>query len=230
MVAVVREWTSGTPGATKGPSARVAELIKRAQGQAAERNYRGAASSYRVAISLEPGNAEAKAWLERHEQFETLRDRGRMQYRDKQFDQALQSLDDARRIDPDRFSFEKLEALAKEISDAIGHAPEEQLQPVREALIAYLKGDSAQAVKLLEPLAANAALDARVRKHVFAYLGAAYGDLAILARRDAERADLKGKALELFVRLIALEPDYQLRDSLISPKIREMLEEARVKR
>jgi hypothetical protein len=102
---------------------------------------------------------------------------------------------------------------------------------VREALIAYLQGDAARARSLLEAIAGgSAALDVRVRAHVFAWLGVTYADLSLTVRDEAERADLRARAMDQFRQLVAAQPDYQLRDSLISPRVRELLEEVRSKR
>jgi hypothetical protein len=84
---------------------------------------------------------------------------------------------------------------------------------------------------VLEPIAANGGtLDPRVRAHALAFLGVAYADLSLASRDDAERASLRSKAVEQFRALLAIQPEYQLRESLISPKVREMLDEARVRK
>jgi tetratricopeptide (TPR) repeat protein len=218
------------PPAESAGAERARELVKRAQAQVASGNYREAASLFKQAQSLDPKNADAAAWVETSTAFEELRDRGRQLHSEGKLNEAMQTLEDARRRDAQRFTAEGLDAIVKRIADEIGHLPEEQIKPVRAALIAYLQGDVARAVSMLEPLAANPALDPRARAHVHAYLGAAYGDLALSVRADTERADLRRKALEQFRQLIAVQPEYRMSEMLISPRIRELLAEARTKR
>ena len=117
------------------------------------------------------------------------------------------------------------------ITCQLGTLPEEQVAPVRAALVAYLRGDAASARTQLEEIAVRAdTLDPRVRAHVLAWLGVAYADLAITARAEAERAELRARALERFGQLLATEPGYEFRDRLISPQILELLNQARTKK
>jgi tetratricopeptide (TPR) repeat protein len=216
----------GTTGGQK-----VRDLLRRAGERAAAHDYRTAVGLYGQALNADPNNAEAKSWLEANAQYEKQREAGTSLYKGGQLNEALEALENARRQNPERFTFEKLDELVKEIGDKLGSLPEEQAGPVRSALVAYLKGDAAAARTQLEAIAARAdTLDPRVRAHVFAWLGVAYADLAITARAEAERAELRARALERFGQLLSTEPGYQFRDSLISPQIREIFNAARLKR
>jgi tetratricopeptide (TPR) repeat protein len=210
---------------------KVRELIRRAQERVASRDYRAAVGFYGQALNADPGNAEATSWLQSNAQFEQMRDSGRTLYQEGQFSQALEALENARRQNEQRFTEEQLDQLIEAITRKLGDLPEDQVAPVREALIAYLQGDAARARSLLEAIAGgSAALDVRVRAHVFAWLGVTYADLSLTVRDEAERADLRARAMDQFRQLVAAQPDYQLRDSLISPRVRELLEEVRSKR
>jgi tetratricopeptide (TPR) repeat protein len=212
-------------GATKSGS-----VLERARSAAAAHRYADAATLYRSLLDTKD-QAEAKAWLDVHTRFVDLRDRARKLTDDGQFDLARQALDDARRQSEERFKAERLDELLAAIDKKAGVLPEDHAAPLRAALVAYLQGDASRARALLEPIAAGgAAVDARVRVPALAYLGAAYADLSFAARGDAERTDLRSKAVERFKELLTLQPGYQLSESLVSPRVREILEQVRVKR
>ena len=214
-----------------GNAEKARELIKQAQDRISARDYRGAGTLYRQAAGLDPQNAEAAAWIEASAQFESLRDRGQQLQREGKLPEAMQTLEDARRRDEQRFVAEGLDALVKRIADKLGDLPEAQLAPIRAALVAYLQGDVAGAAAKLEPLAGGSMpLDPRARAHVHAYLGAAYADLSLAARAETDRNDLRQKALAQFQQLVALQPEYRLSEMLISPPIRALLDQARTKR
>jgi tetratricopeptide (TPR) repeat protein len=219
---------SGPPANKDAERAR--DLINRAQGQIAQRNYSEAEALYRQAATLDPQNADAAAWLENSREFASLRDRGRQLFRENKLQEARQAFNEARQRDEQRFGAEGLESLLKQIEDVLGKAPAMDLTPVRTALVAYLQGDVNRAASLLEPLAGNASLDAGVRAHVFAFLGAAYADQSLSVRSDGERSALRQKALDQFRRLIDLQPGYRLSEGLVSPRVREILDEARTRR
>jgi tetratricopeptide (TPR) repeat protein len=212
-------------------SQKVRDLLRQAQERVANRDYPAAIGYYGQVLNVDPNNVEAKSWLDRNAQFQKMRDSGKSFYQGGQLDAAVESLENARLQDPDRFAFEKLDAILDEIHKRLADLPEDQIAPVRSALAAYLRGDPERARNELETIAGReATLDPRVRAHVFAWLSVAYADLAISARAEAERADLRAKAIERFKQLLAAEPNYQLRDRLISPQILQLLNEARGKR
>jgi tetratricopeptide (TPR) repeat protein len=219
------------PPPPAGNAEKARDLIKSAQAQVAARNYAAARKLYQQAAGLDPQNADAAAWIETSTQFESLRDRGQELQRQGKLSEAMQTLEDARRRDEQRFVVEGLDGLLKRIADRLGDLPEAQLAPIRTALVAYLQGDVASAASMLEPLAAGTTpLDPRARAHVHAWLGAAYADLSLAARADEERTDLRQKALAQFQQLVALQPEYRLSEMLISPPIRALLDQARSKR
>ena len=209
---------------------KIRNLLDRARAAAAANRYAEAANLYKNVMSLEE-NAEAKAWLDGQTRFIALRERARAQFKNGQFDLARQALDEARRQDEARFTYEKLDELLASIDEKLGALPEEHAAPLRAAVVAILRGDAGRARDILEPIAANGeSLDPRVRVHALAFLGVAYADLSLATRDEGERATLRGKALEQFRALLAIQPEYQLRESLISPKVREIFEEAKIKR
>ena len=217
--------------ASGAASQKVRELLRRGQERVAARDYRAAVGFYGQALNADPDNAEAKTWLESNAQYERMAESGRTYYAQGDLGQALESLENAQRQNPQRFTEEKLDELIDAINRKLGDLPEEQVAPVREALVAYLQGDAARARLLLEAIAAGgASLEPRVRAHVLAWLGVAYADLSLTATDEAARADLRARALDQFRQLVAAQPEYQLRDSLISPRVRQLLEEVRSKR
>jgi hypothetical protein len=215
----------------KGVSAdKVRSLLERARAAATANRYAEAGNLYKNVLSLEE-NAEAKAWLDTQARFVMFRERARTQHKNDQLDLARQALDEARRQDEARFKYEKLDELLASIEEKLGALPEEHAGPLRAAVVAILRGDANRARELLEPIVANGeSIDPRVRAHSLAFLGVAYADLSLSSRDDTERVSLRGKAVEQFRALLAIQPDYQLRESLISPRVREIFEEARVKR
>ena len=209
---------------------KIRSLLDRARTAVAANRYAEATNLYKNVMALEE-NAEAKAWLDGQTRFVTLRDRARAQHKNGQFDLARQALDDARRQDEARFKYEKLDELLAAIDEKLGALPEEHAAPLRMAVVAILRGEASRARDVLEPIAANGeALDPRVRAHALAFLGVAYADLSLATRDEGERASLRTKALDQFRALLAIQPDYQLRESLISPRVREIMDEARIKR
>jgi len=214
--------------------ARVAEAQKLVdQGEAVARagRYSAAAKLFRQAAKLDPDNAAARVWLAQSARFERMRNRGRTLGKQGQVDAARSAYESARREDEARFA---AEGLAKEL-DALPapatEVPAEQMEPVRTALVAYLRGDAQQAVQVLEKLSGDVPdLDSRVRPHVYAWLGVAYGQLSLAAPEDAARSEMRRKALEQFRQLIAVDPDYDVRENLISPRIRALIDEARTGR
>ena len=228
LAARVQELTQQLQG---GSSQKVRDFLRRAQERVAARDYAAAIGFFGQALNADPNNAEAKSWLSANAEFQRHRDTGTSQYKAGQLSEALESLENARRQDAVRFAHEKLDAIVGEINRRLGGLPEEQAAPVRQALIAYLRGDADRARTELEAIAArDTALDPRVRSHVFAWLSVAYADLAITARAEADRAELRAKAIERFNQLLSAEPGYQLRDSLISPQILQLLKQGQIKR
>lgn len=228
MAARADEWRRATQ---KNVTAdKIRSLLDRARAAAAGNRYAEATGLYKTVLATEE-NAEAKAWLDAQARFVALRDRARAQHKNGQLEPARQALDEARRQNEARFKFEGLEELLASIEEKLGALPEEHAAPLRAAVVAILRGDASRAREVLEPIAANGGtLDPRVRAHALAFLGVAYADLSLASRDDGERASLRSKAVEQFRALLAIQPEYQLRESLISPKVREMLDEARVRK
>jgi tetratricopeptide (TPR) repeat protein len=228
MAARAEEWRRAMQKNLAAEKSRV--LLDRARAAAAANRYTEAAGLYKTVLSTEE-NAEAKEWLDAHTRFVALRDRARAQHKNGQLELARQALDDARRQDEARFKFEGLEELLASIDEKLGAMPEEHAAPLRAAVVAILRGEASRAREVLEPIAANGeALDPRVRAHALAFLGVAYADLSLASRDEAERSSLRSKAVEQFRALLALQPEYQLRESLISPRVREIFDEVRIKR
>ena len=209
---------------------KIRSLLERARAASAANRYAEATNLYKTVVATQD-NPEARAWLDAQARFVAFRERARRHQRDGQFDLARQALDDARQQNEARFKFEQLDAMLAEIEAKLGTLPEDQIAPVRAALTAYLRGDARQARDLLEPIAASGeALDPRVRVHVLAYLGVSYAEMSLTSREENERGALRARAVEYFRTLLALQPEYQLRESLVSPRVREILEEVRIRR
>jgi tetratricopeptide (TPR) repeat protein len=200
--------------------------LDRARSAAAAHRYAEAASLYKSLLGT-TDQAEAQAWLDGHARFVELRDRARKLAGEGQIEPARQALTEARRQNEERFKFEKLDELWSSVDAKTPSLPEEQAAPLRAAVVAYLQGDVSRARAELEPLASSAAVDPRVRAHALAYLGVAYADLSFTARGDAERADFRSKAVVQFKELLTLRPDYQLSESLVSPRVRALFDEVR---
>jgi tetratricopeptide (TPR) repeat protein len=101
-------------------------------------------------------------------------------------------------------------------------------QPIYDALVAYLKGDTPRSIRLLQPMAANdTAFSASDKAALHAYLGVAYATSSLEARSDADRQSWHGKAVGEFKRAEAAQPGYTLSQRIVSPKIQAMLDEAR---
>lgn len=209
------------------------DLARRGLAFANAGDYQQAAASFRAALDADAANNDARTWLTVNDQFQAVRNRARALASQSQWSEAQVELDNARRLDSRRFAAEGLDRLATTVSTRLGSptavdAP--LFAPIEQGLAAYLRGELQVAIDLLGPVVARASeVDPGLLAHAHAYLGVAYAEQALASREaDAERT-LRDRAMAQFDLALQARPDYRL-SPLVSPRIHEMLESARIGR
>ena len=202
-------------------------------------NYPAAIKSYRQALQLDPQNQVARARVAAADRFDGSRERALRFRRQKRLADARRAFEDARAADEGRFRAEGLADMLAALEKAPeGKPPEppgtstppdaalspDQVPPLRDAVVAYLRGDARRAVGLLEGMGPGApGFDTRVQAHVSAWLAVSYAELSLAATEEAAREDLRRKAVDHFKQLVAVEPNYSLNEHVVSPRVRQLL-------
>ena len=226
-----------------GREEQARSLVEQGENFVRAGNYPAAIKSYRQAFQLDPQNQVARARVATADRFDGARDRALRFRRQKRMADARRAFEDARAADEGRFRAEGLADMLSALEKALDGKPPEppggtsappdtalspdQVPPLRDAVVAYLRGDARQAVSLLEGMGpAGPGLDARVRVHVSAWLAVSYAELSLAATEETAREDLRRKAVDHFRQLVAVEPNYSLHEHVVSPRVVQLLNAA----
>jgi tetratricopeptide (TPR) repeat protein len=211
-----------------------------------QHRYADADAKFQAAIDADRTNHEAADYLSKSQEYARLVATGRTLAARGTLDGARTSFQEAKTLDPDRFQSEGLESTLADFNRRLAPAAKPEgpapgpstpaasspgsvaRPPIYNALVAYLEGDMPQAIRLLQPIAANdTALSASDKAAVHAYLGVAYATSSFEARSDADGKSWRGKAVDEFKRAQAAKPGFQLPARIVSPKVQVILDEAR---
>jgi len=188
--------------------------VLRAKELIAQGKYAEADKTYASALESDPKNREAADAAEKATKFKALRDQSARLERSKNKPGALQALTEARTLDPERFTTERLgERIDALTPKAVGVDPARVA--LQSGLLALLNGKASESIAILEPVASK--IDKPASLH--AYLGVAYATQALSAQKDEDRKRLQDKAVEQFKLAKSAQADYQLSTRIVSPAI-----------
>jgi hypothetical protein len=98
----------------------------------------------------------------------------------------------------------------------------------RAGLLALFKGDASGAVDPLNQAIAGSGKAAATRRAtLYAYLGVAYATISLQSAEPGAQSDNKTKALQEFRRALKEQRTYTFPQTLVSPRVREIFEEAK---
>jgi len=159
----------------------------------------------------------------------------------KRLKQAVQDYQAAVAADPQAAKADGLDARIRAL-EAEMNAPPSSLEPpkvpvlaagadkLHDAIVEYLQGNLPQMITLLELSAGDSkGVDRGILVDLHAFLGVAYAEQSIAARKEGDQQDLRKKALDQFRLALDLDPNYQLSQRLVSPKIQDLMKAAREK-
>ena len=228
--------SSPSPMAT--PPAPVADAPTRSrdfliEGQklAALGRYAEAEAKYSTAFMTDGNNTAASSAYTQSRTYAVAVTNGKSLVAERKFSEARVQFATAQALDKTRFAREPLAAVLKQIDDAIGAMKPSDLAKltIESATSSYLQGDAMSAITRLQDIKTDQ-LDNRTRAEVQAGIGVAKASRAFTAHTADERATLRAEALAAFQLVLAADPAFQLSSKLVSPKIRDLFEEARSKK
>jgi len=199
------------------------QMALRAKGLVAQGKYAEADTMYASALKSDPKNQEAADAVNKATKFKALRDQSAQQARSKNNAAALQTLTEARTVDPDRFTKEGLAKVLEGIEKLTTPPADPTRAALQQGLRALLGGRAAESIAILEPAASRGGKAAPIH----AYLGVAYATQALSAPKPEDSARLRTKAIEQFKLAKTAEPDYQLSTRIVSPAILTIYQESR---
>jgi tetratricopeptide (TPR) repeat protein len=190
------------------------------------RRYAEAETRYQRAVDRNPNNDEARDLLEKSREYGRLAGEAKALRQQNKLAAAGGPLQRAQEIDSARFKADaELTKMLRDI-DALPSA-----DSIRAGLAACFEGKWANAISLLEPLAERSeGLEPRLRAHVQAYLGVSHATASFVLASEDERRQARAQAITAFQAAMRIQPDYQLADALVSPKIREIWQQAKAGR
>jgi tetratricopeptide (TPR) repeat protein len=159
----------------------------------------------------------------------------------KRLKQAVQDYQAAAAADPQAAKAEGLDARIRALEAEMNAPPPSSESPkvpmlaagadkLHDAIVEYLQGNLPQMITLLELSAGDSkGVDRGILVDLHAFLGVAYAEQSIAARKEADQQDLRKKALDQFRLALDLDPNYQLSQRLVSPKIQDLMKAAREK-
>jgi hypothetical protein len=122
----------------------------------------------------------------------------------------------------------KLAEAAKNAETAAASAARAADDLARAGLLALFKGEAGAALEPLNQAIAGSGKAAATRRAtLYAYLGVAYATISLQAAEPNAQSENKDKALQEFRRAIKEQRNYTFPQNLVSPRVRDMFEEAK---
>ena len=200
-----------------------ANLLTEGKQLLARRQYVEAEARFQRALDRDNSNTEAKDLLNGLQQFSAFAAEAKTLQQQNKLAEAAGPLGRAKALDSARF---RADADLMALDRAIAAVP--RADSVRAGLVYCLEGESAQAIAILAPIARNSqALERGLRAHVHAWLGVSYATESLLGGSDEQRREALQQALSQFRTALQIQPEYALSESLVSPKVRAIWQQAK---